>query len=190
MIRLVRHAPPAATPDAPAPSWPLTPEGRALAAALVPALPADALLFSSPEPKAWQTLEPAAAAGPVPRLVVHDPRFGEVRRPPDTWAGGWRAERQAYVAGTPHPGWEPQADVAARFDAGVAAALAAAAEAPAGADGSGPGVVVASHGMAITCWLVARGLVAAADAAEFWSTLRQPDLLAVDLGAGTWRRDA
>jgi broad specificity phosphatase PhoE len=183
VIRLVRHAPPAATPDAPPPSWPLTPEGRTLAAALVPALPADALLFSSPEPKAWQTLEPAAAAGPVPRPVVHDPRFGEVRRPPDTWAGGWRAERQAYVAGTLHPGWEPQADVAARFDAGLDAALAA-------AGGSGPGVVVASHGMAITCWLVSRGIVAAADAAEFWSTLRQPDLLAVDLGAGTWRRDA
>ncbi|MBI4941471.1 MAG: histidine phosphatase family protein, partial [Actinobacteria bacterium] len=95
-------------------------------------------------------------------------------------AGGWRAERQAYVAGTAHPGWEPQADVAARFDAGVAAALAAAGSA---------GVVVASHGMAITCWLVARGLVAAPDAAEFWSTLRQPDLLAVDLDAGTWRRE-
>jgi hypothetical protein len=46
--------------------------------------------------------------------------------------------------------------------------------------------VVASHGMAMTVWLTAA--IGLEDPIGFWSELRFPDALAVDLAAGTVRR--
>lgn len=164
MLLLVRHAMPAATPDAPPDTWPLSPEGRAAAADLRAALPEAARLFSSAEPKAWQTLGGGDS-------VVRDPRFNEVSRVGEPWEGGFRELRRAYVDGAQHPGWEPHREVADRFDAGVRAALAAAGGAPA---------VIATHGMALTCWLVSRGAVDGDAAGEFWAGLRFPDCLLVE----------
>jgi broad specificity phosphatase PhoE len=163
---LVRHAMPAPDPLVPAHEWPLSPDGRADARWLVPLLPADALLVASDEPKAYQTLE---SAGPVGR----DARFGEVRRGGEPWDGPFRELRRAYVEGAAHPGWEPQASVAARFDEAIREYRVAAGARP---------LVVASHGMAMTVWLTARFDLAAPG--EFWSDLRFPDAHAIDLSTG------
>jgi broad specificity phosphatase PhoE len=160
-LLLVRHAMPAIEPAVPPHEWSLSDEGRAAAAAL--RLPPDPYLVASGEPKAWQTLEPA---GPV----IHDARFGEIRREGEPWEGPYRELRRSYVDGADHPGWERRADVARRFDEGVDDHLVRA---------EGRPVVIGSHGMAITVWLTARtGLTAPGD---FWAALRFPDVISVDL---------
>ena len=86
--------------------------------------------------------------------VISDEPFG----------GDFRARRRAYVAGAVPPGWEPHAEVAGRFDAGVRHWRTVAGDRP---------LVVASHGMAMTIWLTAAATVA--DPGAFWAALRFPD---------------
>ncbi len=165
-IVLVRHAMPALDPEVPPEQWILSAEGRQAATALAGALPAgyldNALLVASDEPKAYQTLE-AFGAGPVRR----DARFGEVRRPLEPFRDDFAVVRRAYVEGSPPPGWEPYAEVVARFDEAVTAHAG---------DGR---LFVGTHGMVQTIWLTYRiGLV---DPGEFWADLRLPDAIEVDL---------
>jgi hypothetical protein len=168
VLVLVRHAMPAFGPDVPAQGWMLSDEGRAEAAGLVPVLPAGALIVASAEPKAYQTVEPA---GPV----VSDERFNEVRRDGEPWESNYRELRRAYVEGENHPGWEPRAAVAERFDSGIKDHLTA-----------GRPLVVASHGMAMTVWLGER--IGLPDPGDFWARLRFPDAHAVDLQRRTITR--
>jgi hypothetical protein len=49
-------------------------------------------------------------------------------------------------------------------------------------------VVIATHGMAMTLWLVSVGAVAESDAEGFWRGLRFPDAHLVDRDARTVRR--
>jgi 2,3-bisphosphoglycerate-dependent phosphoglycerate mutase len=166
-VSLVRHAMPVFTHDQAPDQWELNPEGHFAAVALAPELPAGAYLVASEERKAWQTLAPAGE----PR---RDPRFGEVIRVGEPWEGNFRELRRSYVDGVDHAGWEPRAQVAARFDAAIEEHLALAEALP---------LVVASHGMAMTVWLTARaGLT---HPGEFWAALRFPELLRVDLSAKT-----
>jgi broad specificity phosphatase PhoE len=158
MLYLVRHAMPAFSPDVPPDRWPLDDDGRRAAAALV--LPPDALLVSSTEPKARQTLEPA---GPV----VTDARFDEVRRD-EPFHGDYRARRRAYVGGTDHPGWEPRERAVARFAAGVHAWRARA---------GGRALVVCTHGMVMTLWLAS--VADLPDPAGFWAGLGLPDVIEI-----------
>jgi broad specificity phosphatase PhoE len=171
MLILVRHAMPAFGPDVPPEEWELSDEGRAAAATLARLLPAGARLVGSNEPKAWQTLEPA---GPV---HDRDARFNEVWRVGEPWEGEFRELRRAYVTGTDHDGWEPRDEVARRFDAGITEQLALAGDVP---------LVVASHGMAMTLWLTARGGLD--DPGTFWADLRFPDAHQIDLATGAIRR--
>jgi broad specificity phosphatase PhoE len=171
VLVLVRHAMPDATPELPPTEWTLSLDGMRAAAALREVLPRDARLIASPEPKAWQTL------GDVDS-VLRDARFREIDRPDEPWSDDFRARRAEYVSGVPHRAWEPHADVAERFAAGVAAHEV----------GSARHVVIATHGMAMTTWLVALGAVARRDAALFWRGLRFPDCHIVDLDAKTVRR--
>jgi broad specificity phosphatase PhoE len=159
---LVRHAMPAFGSDAPAAAWELSSEGRRDARALARALPADALLVASREPKARQTLE---SAGPVHT----DGRFNEVARV-EPYEGDFRARRCAYVTGTNHTGWEPRDQVVARFADGVRFWTAQAER---------RSLVIASHGMAMTLWLTTT--VRLADAGTFWVELRLPDAFTVDV---------
>jgi broad specificity phosphatase PhoE len=168
---LVRHAMPARSPDVAAAEWELSEQGRQAAESIRSLLPSGALLISSTEPKARQTLEPAGD-------VITDGCFCEVRRD-EAYSDDFLSARHAYVSGTDHPGWEARAAVAARFDAGVQHWSAGA--------GSRP-LVIASHGMAMTLWLSAT--LDIADAASLWSDLRFPDVLEVDLGARQVRRAA
>lgn len=172
MLILVRHAEPVASPGMPSRDWPLTEAGIEASARLCNGLPDGALLASSDELKAWMTL------GGSPD-VVRDPRFGEVRRPDEPWTDDFRSRRRNYVEGELLPGWEPREAVAARFDEAVLAHSTAAAS---------RGLVIASHGMSITIWLISRRLVATEEAGPFWEGLRFPDALAVDLRASEWRR--
>jgi broad specificity phosphatase PhoE len=165
-LLLVRHAMPDASADTPPGEWQLTEAGAAQAAGLRCRLPAGALLVASTEVKAIETIAAAHT----------DDRFDEVRRD-EPFGGDFRARRRAYVAGAVPPGWEPHAEVAGRFDAGVRHWRTVAGDRP---------LVVASHGMAMTIWLTAAATVA--DPGAFWAALRFPDLLMVDLGESTVTR--
>lgn len=162
VLWLVRHAMPAHGPDVPADQWQLSRQGHQAAHTLRRVLPAAALLVSSAEPKARQTLEPAGQ-------VHADARFNEVTRD-EPYGGDFRAGRLAYVNGADHPGWETRAAVVARFDAAVTGWRSRA---------SGRPLVIASHGMAITLWLTAT--IPLDDPAGFWTYLEFPDVLTVDL---------
>ncbi|MGW0804094.1 histidine phosphatase family protein [Nonomuraea sp. NPDC002799] len=169
MLLLVRHAMPAYGPTVPAHEWTLSTEGRQAARRLIAHLPEDARFVASDEPKAWQTLSGGDA-------VTRDPRFNEVVRV-EPWEGNFRELRRAYVEGVDHAGWEPRAEVAERFDAGIADHLALSGGRP---------LVVATHGMAMTVWMRARlGLHGPGD---FWADLRFPDAHLVDLELGTVER--
>jgi broad specificity phosphatase PhoE len=157
---------PALDPEAPPERWELDAAGRRGAETLKHVIPPDAMLVSSQEPKARQTLEPT---GPV----FTDARFNEVARN-EPYHGDFRARRRAYLAGADHPGWEPREQVAARFGAGIEHWHLRAATRP---------LVVATHGMAMTLWLA--DAIALSDPTDFWDDLRLPDLFEVDLAAQT-----
>ncbi|MDI6105691.1 histidine phosphatase family protein [Actinoplanes sp. NEAU-A12] len=168
-LLLVRHAMPALNPEVAPERWELDTAGRRGAESLTHVLPPDAVLVSSQEPKARQTLEPT---GPV----ATDHRFNEVARnePHD---GDFRRRRRAYLAGADHPKWEPREQVVARFHAGIKHWRPPAAARP---------LVVATHGMAMTLWLAAA--VDLADPISFWDDLRLPDVFAVDPAGRTVER--
>jgi broad specificity phosphatase PhoE len=166
---LVRHAMPAHGPEIPAAGWELSEQGRQAAESIRGVLPGDALLVSSTEPKARQTLEPCGD-------VRTDDRFNEVWRD-EAYRDDFRAARRVYVSGAEHPGWEKRAAVVARFDAGVRHWRALAGARP---------LAIASHGMAMTLWLSAT--VNVADPGRFWAGLRFPDVIEVDPDTACARR--
>ena len=170
MMIFVRHAMPVIDPDADPATWPLSADGQAAARALGPRLPADAVLVSSDEPKAYATLSLATG-----RNVTIDARLREVARPRERVSDDFAHARRVYVAGSPPPGWERPAAVARRI-----AAVIGAHRVP------GRPLVLAGHGMAFTTWLAAGLLVA--DPARFWSDLRLPDAFEV-LATGVRRLD-
>ena len=168
-LMLIRHALPDAVPEIPARDWQLSADGRLAARALRDRLPPSALLVASDEPKAAETLREASGGAPV----LTDPGFGEVHRP-DEWVSDHRDRARAYVQGARHPGWEPQPQVVARFEAAVQRHAT-----------TGRVLVIGTHGMAATVWLAAHTTI---DPGPFWAALAFPDLLAVDLTAGTITR--
>jgi broad specificity phosphatase PhoE len=172
VLIVVRHAKPEATPEVPPNEWVLSDSGVAAASALRLRLPADGYLVSSGEPKAWQTLGGSDA-------VRKDRRFNEVERIAEPWGDDFREKRREYVSGTEHPGWESHRSVARRFQAAVDDHLGSC---------RGDPLVVASHGMAITIWLVSAGVIGPDRAAAFWLDLRFPDCHGVDLTARSVRR--
>ncbi|NBE95837.1 histidine phosphatase family protein [Nonomuraea sp. KC401] len=169
MLLLVRHAMPAHGPAVPAHEWTLSAEGWQAARRLVARLPGDARLVSSEERKAWQTLGGYDT-------ITRDRRFNEVTRV-EPWEGDYRELRRAYVEGADHPDWEPRADVAERFDAGITEQLVRAGGRP---------LVMATHGMAMTVWAKAR--LGLKDPGGFWTNLRFPDAHLVELDSGTVER--
>ena len=146
--------------------WELSAFGRRSAESLTHVLPADARLVSSNEPKARQTLEPCGD-------VLASAWFDEVRRD-ESFERDVKSRRRAYLAGADHPGWESRQEVATRFEYGVQYLIRAGYDWP---------WVIASHGMAMTLWLTAFARLP--DPVGFWSDLRLPDVLAVNLRART-----
>lgn len=159
-------------PEVPAEHWHLGDEGLTAARRLAPRIPANAYLVASTEPKAQETLRQLTEAP----MVQTDANLVEVRRP-RAWSDpdAYRATARAYVQGARPDGWERQEDVVTRFDAAVVhhAGLAFAA---------GRTLVVGTHGLAVTLWLASRFPLRPED---FWTRLRLPDLIDVDLVART-----
>ncbi|GAB3578506.1 histidine phosphatase family protein [Calidifontibacter terrae] len=172
-VVLVRHAMPQLEADVRPEDWLLSPVGGAAATSLRALLPVEATWRSSPEPKARDTLRLAA---PTAR-IEQDPDFGEVRRD-EPFAGDFRARRAAWIVGDlddRHRGWESPQQVADRFAGALARAVV-------GADPELP-VVIATHGMAMTAWLVRGvGVLPPQRAVQFWSELACPDVVTVAKG--------
>lgn len=167
-IILVRHAMPHQDPHTPPKCWSLDSVGLQAAADLARQLPTtDYRVVSSTEPKAFQTAEAIGAVRGG--AVTVDERLVEVGRP-QTWVPNHPQLAAAYAAGAVHEGWEEHESVIERFDAAVDAHLAAA---------QGRRLVVATHGMALTCWVAAR--IGLDDPVGFWRGLSFPDLVKVRL---------
>lgn len=168
-VVLVRHAEPEVVPDVDPRRWRLSEAGRSAARALGARLPDHAVWVSSTEPKAYETL--TCAAGPDVTIAQH-PGFDEVHRN-EPFDADYRARRMAWVQGRldeRHAGWETSQETAIRFDEAITQHLT-----------SGSPLVVASHGMAITAWLVhGRRLLDPRDAGRFWSAMTFPDIIEVN----------
>jgi len=166
-ILLVRHAEPQVSPTVDPRRWPLSEAGREAAGALLGRLPRTGRWVASSELKALETLQCARPDESVP--VSQDDRFDEVRRI-EPFDDDVVTRRRAWVDGRlddRHRGWETPLEAAARFDEAVRDHAAA-----------GPTLVVGSHGMVVTAWLVhARGTVAAQDAGAYWEGLGLPDVI-------------
>lgn len=153
---------PLVSSDIPSREWPLSQGGRSDAEALAGQLdfPAGTTFVSSDELKAKQTAEAFATE------IVIDPRLREVGRP---WVeADYEATARRWLEGEHVDGWESQSDALGRMT-----------EAASEADTRfGSGVCLVSHGLAISV-LVAD--LAGVDRVEFWSQLRFPDYVTIDL---------
>jgi broad specificity phosphatase PhoE len=164
-LLLIRHAMPELDPAVPPHRWRLGERGHIAARAL--RLPPGASLVASDEIKAIETVRAASGGADV----RPDAGFAEVRRPA-AWRPDHKILARAYVDGAHHDGWEPRAEVVARFDAAITRHAV-----------PGPAVlVVGTHGMALTCWLAAHGRITGTPGA-FWAALAFPDVVEVHLPA-------
>lgn len=165
-IHLVRHAMPALSPWHGPKEWRLSDDGVEAARALGGTLPTGVRVLVSDELKAQQTLREAGFGD-----VEVDARFGEVGMPPMPLGSDVRPARRRWVAGEmPRSldGWEPMVLAARRFDAAVAE--------------RSDDLVIGTHGMVLTAWLVSIGHVRAGEsAARFWEGLRFADVVTVEI---------
>jgi broad specificity phosphatase PhoE len=171
---LVRHAMPAVDPGVPSNLWELGEEGRAAARALA-ALHEPGYYVSSDEPKVLQTMRELSGG----RDVIPEPGLREVRYP-YRWSDDYRAQARAYIDGVCHDGWEAHVQVAARYEKAITrhARIASTRKQP---------LIVGTHGLAPTVWLATHVRLEPTPG-NFWSSLRYPDLIEVDLTAGQVRR--
>ena len=144
-VILLRHAAPEVRPGVRPERWSLSADGRQAARLLRGQLPERAVLASSREAKAIETL--CLAAGRDRHRLHIDDNFGEVQRI-EPFDDHHHSRRLAWVRNElddRHIGWETPSQAAVRFQAGL--------------DAIDDDVVVATHGMVMTAWLVARGIV-------------------------------
>lgn len=169
-VIIVRHAMPAVDPEVPADRWPLAWDSRVAARLLRLHVSHPAYYVASTEPKAAQTMQEIAGA----QRVVTDADLAEVHRP-HIWFSdeGYHAAALAYAGGVCPEGWEPQAEVITRFDAAVVRHAATAAA-------QGRTLIIGTHGLAPTVWMASRYELDC-DPARFWSELRFPDVVEIDL---------
>lgn len=165
LIFIVRHAMPTVDAELGPCEWALSAKGESAARALRGRLPEDSRRVASGERKAQQTLQLA-----LDGTFEIDERLNEVHRPAEPVGADVRSPRRAWVSGQPdsrHSGWETPTEAAERFDAVVRT------------NHSGH-VLVASHGMVLTAWLVSIKKIDAGEAAaRFWETLAFPDIVTV-----------
>jgi len=168
-ITFLRHAMPEVESGVGPEGWRLSGPGAAAAAALQIATSGSTRALSSPELKARQTT--ALALGSPLEAIVTDARFREVDRE-ERVHDGFRDARRVWVAGRldrRHRRWEAPKAAAQRFHEGL---LAHAAE----------HLVVGTHGMVLTAWMVDQGLITPGDeAVAFWEALALPDVIELTL---------
>lgn len=124
----------------------------------------------SEEAKAIETV--AVAAGVDATQVGRHPGLGEVNRPGDPFDEQHRARRLSWVQGAldvRHVGWETRAEAAERFQDALDQLI------------TDQHLVVGSHGMVMTAWLVETGRVTETEAGEYWLGLGLPDLVEISL---------
>lgn len=186
-VILVRHATPHPDPHSPSREWRLSEEGHAAARRLAALALFDRAsgFYAGPEPKARETLAPAAAE-----------RKHEVRPYDDlgeAGSGGWLGERDFVAAvrrffALPQepaaPGWEPAGTAAARFAARVEALRTE--HPPAVYPGHAlPGTfAIASGGRVLAAYLAQLLGYDAEQTFDLWRRLRMPDLAVIELPAG------
>ena len=177
-IYLVRHAESAPSADVPEPAWPLSARGLDQATALVPAMRGLDLraIYSSPFPRALQTVAPLAAALAVDVSVIDDLRERALGRVPPGADIGSIVRRYWADPGFGLPGGESNTTCARR----VVQAIAQLATRH-----SGQSIAVASHGNALALYL---GTIDPAFGFEQWRAMRNPDLFRVvyDNEQATW----
>lgn len=171
LVTFVRHALPAVDRQAQPSEWTLTQEGAEAAKALD--LSCHVECVSSPEFKALQTV--ALATGLSENAILIDPAFREVDRI-EAVHDGFRAARRAWVFGKldhQHEGWESPESAALRVSDALRRHDA-------------PHLIVGTHRMVLTAWLVSAGVVLPRDAAlEFWDGLPFPATVTVEIqGSG------
>lgn len=172
-LHLVRHGLPVIRTDVAAHEWRLDPAGFAAIDSLRSSgrIPADAVWFSSPEPKALDT---ARRLTDAPVTVVDDLR--EHERGPTPWfedRAEWRAVvRRAFAQpdAPSLPGWEPLRRTTQRVEAAVRRILD---------DHPDDEIALAGHGTAWTA-LVAELTGTGPDLAS-WDRLEMPDVWVVPL---------
>ena len=170
-VIVVRHAKPKVDPEVPADRWPLGWDSRVASRLLRLHVTHPAYYVSSTEPKAAQTMQEIAGA----QRLVTDPDLAEVHRP-HVWFSDekdYHAAALAYAGGADLEGWEPRAAVIERFDAAVVRHAADAAA-------RGCTLVIGTHGLAPTVWMASRYELNC-EPARFWSELRFPDVVEIDL---------
>ncbi|MFD5214863.1 histidine phosphatase family protein [Microbacterium sp. NPDC058345] len=167
-ITFVRHAMPVVDDGLAPAAWSLSAEGAVAASALD--LPTDAVAVASPERKAVQTI--ALARRVATEDIATEARFREVDRV-EAVHDDFRDARRAWVAGAldaRHTGWEHPHAAAHRFHEGLLAHPA-------------DHLIVGTHGMVLTAWMVAQGLIPPGEAATaFWEALPLPAV--VELATG------
>lgn len=167
-VLLVRHAEPAASPAVDPSVWPLSDAGRNAASQLSQRLPRAGRWVASSERKAYETL---LCAGHSSVAVTQDPRFDEVRRD-EPFDDDFKARRRAWVEGrldARHSGWESPQDASERFEDAVR-----------GHSADAECLVVGTHGMVLTAWLVhARQQLEPSEAGSFWERMTFPDIIRV-----------
>jgi len=161
-VILLRHAAPEVRPGVRPERWSLSDDGRQAARLLRGQLPERAVLASSREAKAIET--PGCRSGST--SLAHRRNFGEVQRV-EPFDDHHHSRRLAWVRNElddRHIGWETPSQAAVRFQAGL--------------DAIDDDVVVATHGMVMTAWLVARGIVEPGQSAgACWIRLTFPALV-------------
>ncbi|MGX1791786.1 NUDIX domain-containing protein [Microbacterium sp. NPDC055312] len=166
-ITFVRHAQPDVDPSLDPSAWPLSSSGATAAAALDLNAGPCTVISTSPERKAADTVMAAVRSE---RMLV-DPRFREVDRV-ESVHDGFRDARRAWIGGRldeRHEGWETPNAAARRFHEGLLTHQA-------------EHLIVGTHGMVLTAWMVGQGLIPSGDAAvEFWEQLRFPEVIELTL---------
>ena len=175
-VVMVRHAEPLVDAGMPAAEWPLTDQGRENA---------EALGRRTADGSAPRSCGRAPNARPATRRRVPflQPPSASARSSPRSRSRGtprpvsWRTPSRPISRGDVVEGWEPRADVIARFArlTPVEADLRASERA-----------VVVSHGVLIATWL--DHAIGLEDPYSFWSNLRTPDAWEFDLGEVSLRR--
>jgi len=170
---LVRHAEPLVTADTPGARWPLTDKGNEDALSLGARI-ADQFtptsVWTSPEKRAHETAMLVCSAVPV--LVRQE--LSEVKKPWYATADEHAKAVNRYFRGESLDGWESRAEAVARL-----AQLKEEA-------GSSEQVVVVTHGVILTSWLVHE--IGLDDPFSFWSNLRVPDAWELDVEGGSLQR--
>lgn len=168
-IHLVRHATPEVVAGTVPALWELSASGRTKSVELSSRLPEGGVWASSTETVAVETVRLAAPAGTT---ALHHAGFDEVRRT-ERHDGDFHDRRRAWIENRfdeRHAGWETPKAAAARFDQAVNEVRE-----------SGQSLVVVSHGMVMTAWLVhAHKTLTVGDAVAFWHSLKFPDVVVVD----------